>query len=761
MHVERARQRVELALLGWRQRQPVARRPTKRRRGFTRPQSRAAAPPDARRSARASTARPTAAAAAREPRARARRRRRSAGSRRRARRGRRAATSSPFSPSRTTSATPPAASRSPASRPRAPRRRVCGKFSHVDGSSDASPARKSSSTPLARQRAEEARVPSSPSSPASAEPARRARRPRSRARRPRGARRLDADVERLLRRQPAREDERRPVEAEPARSSSRGGSSRQRRRRVRQHASTRSGGTPHADREARARYADGSDDVRRAPQRRGRAPRRSGARRAHPPDALELLERRRRTSPPAARALVRRVGGQLHRRSASRASASRATTGRACPSCRRRRRAARGARRAARAARVAHAAAAASATTQRTGYASSAGARVGGDHDLDLVPAAEQERRHLGRVARGPADVGRPDPRDDEDLHAADTGAAGSRVHAARAAPIQSTQKTAVEASTAPRRAGRAPLARRSTSSSGTKHGHLDPVRDDAQAGPADRDRERLRPARRRTGAPPASSTSRAASVACPRSRRRRASPISQGISNQSDRHGDDHQRRRADDVAAEPREHRRRPPASKSRVCSVSSTSRAGALSAREALSAAPARCGSSPACVDRRDRRRAAPCRARARPRRARGERRRGTRSCERRGPRASGTRARRREAPEGGEPAGADRRRRDDLRERPARSTAAVTPYSAADRDRRRAAAPIETARKRAADVVAAAQDERAGRDVPRAPERAASGDGDEQRHESRRSTPQTSSRTARARRSRARASSRRRA
>src|SRR5207302_2975284 len=40
-----------------------------------------------------------------------------------------------------------------------------------------------------------------------------------------------------------------------------------------------------------------------------------------------------------------------------------------------------------------------------------------GRDDLDLVPAAAQKPRQLGRVARRPADVRRPDPGDDQDPH--------------------------------------------------------------------------------------------------------------------------------------------------------------------------------------------------------------------------------------------------------------------------------------------------------------------------------------------------------
>ena len=46
------------------------------------------------------------------------------------------------------------------------------------------------------------------------------------------------------------------------------------------------------------------------------------------------------------------------------------------------------------------------------------GRRVRRRHDFDAVSAGVQEVRDVGRVARGTSDVGRPDARDDQDVHA-------------------------------------------------------------------------------------------------------------------------------------------------------------------------------------------------------------------------------------------------------------------------------------------------------------------------------------------------------
>ncbi len=123
------------------------------------------------------------------------------------------------------------------------------------------------------------------------------------------------------------------------------------------------------------------------------------------------------------------------------------------------------------------------------------GRRVGGDRRLDLVPALLQERRHLGRVRGGAADVGRPDPRDDEDLHGTATSGRrppGLDPHAAGS--TRSRRRRRSQTSIAPA-APVAPQREAKIRSSGMKTAISIACTRHAQLGPPDRDRERLRPA--------------------------------------------------------------------------------------------------------------------------------------------------------------------------------------------------------------------------------------------------------------------------
>ena len=108
-------------------------------------------------------------------------------------------------------------------------------------------------------------------------------------------------------------------------------------------------------------------------------------------------------------------------------------------------------------------------------------------HDRHLVAAREQLLGELRGMARGAADVRRPDARDDQHPHAAAPLICASST-------TQIRQKTTVEASTAPAAPGRSPLAAEDDDER-DHHDRLDAVREDAQPRPADRDRQRLRPA--------------------------------------------------------------------------------------------------------------------------------------------------------------------------------------------------------------------------------------------------------------------------
>ena len=133
-----------------------------------------------------------------------------------ARRRRPAGTSSPFSPSFTTSATPPTPSRSPGVPTASDSTTVCGKFSHVDESRLASAARKSRSTSSRGKRAEEADASPSRSRSISARSGPSPATTESDAGHPRHG--LDADLERLLAADPPGERERRALDAEGGRA---------------------------------------------------------------------------------------------------------------------------------------------------------------------------------------------------------------------------------------------------------------------------------------------------------------------------------------------------------------------------------------------------------------------------------------------------------------------------------------------------------------------------------------------------------------
>ena len=187
-------------------------------------------------------------------------------------------------------------------------------------------------------------------------------------------------------------------------------------------------------------------------------------------------------------------------------------------------------------------------------------------------------------MARGPADVGRPDARDDEDVH--ETAALPRARRAARATrrgrgraarPIRREREGRDEHGD--RCAGHAPLARRGRPER-QQDERLDTVRDDPQAGPADRDRERLRPAehelQRGGDEHDARRVDRALVVRAEERRR-----TSHGIATRKTGTETTTARRRGQDVAPHAREDGVLAPRSQSRVCSVSRIRRTGALAA------------------------------------------------------------------------------------------------------------------------------------------------------------------------------------
>ena len=325
-------------------------------------------------------------------------------------------TSRPFSPSRRPRRRRRARSRSPACRPRAPRPRVCGKFSQrrredrrVGGARRARRTRSRGSGPRKR-RVRAARASrssggrSSPSPAMSSDDAVDARH------------RLERDVAATSAAvsRPANASVG-PSIPNAARSSSRGAAPA-RRRRVRQHRDAVGRDAPARPR-ARARYALGVKHVRRPAQLEHRARGASTATRAPPPRLLELVDVAADDAAPP-RALERRIGRQLDRRTAG-----------------------------------ARAAAPERASPEHAGRVDDVGAR-GAPRDLEprcatwiapfgseranpvhgIRPAAPARRsrssrprrrarararnaRDVGRVARRAADVGRPDARDDEHLH--------------------------------------------------------------------------------------------------------------------------------------------------------------------------------------------------------------------------------------------------------------------------------------------------------------------------------------------------------
>ena len=205
-------------------------------------------------------------------------------------------TSKPFSPSCTTSATPPAAVAITGVPTASASTTVCGKFSQLEESTAASAAANSSSTVRAAGRRAAARA----TSPRSAT----SRSTRAAAPRPSPAidelhvlaRRHGAEqhVERLLGGQPPGERERRTVEPElqpqllARRGWDRGGS----RSRIREHARVRRGSPPRERKVAEVRRSA----CRRAPRAAGRsrAGDAIGARRGHRPRPGTSRRRRRR-----------------------------------------------------------------------------------------------------------------------------------------------------------------------------------------------------------------------------------------------------------------------------------------------------------------------------------------------------------------------------------------------------------------------------------------------------------------------------------
>ena len=222
---------------------------------------------------------------------------------------------------------------------------MCGKFSQAEESSAASAARKRRRTSSRAAAAEEANPPveaelAAPrSSRVALGPVAEDRRG-SRPGRPRSA--SSATSRCLLAGQAAGEGEQRPVDAEPARSSSRGGSAGTRRRRVREHGDARRV-EPPAERDL-AQVGARAEDVRGAPQGRGRATRRSARTRASPAQPLELLQGAARSRPGGARARTPRRRRASRRAAAGPPAPPSAAARAPCWSRRRRRPAARGGR---------------------------------------------------------------------------------------------------------------------------------------------------------------------------------------------------------------------------------------------------------------------------------------------------------------------------------------------------------------------------------------------------------------------------------
>ena len=244
-------------------------------------------------------------------------------------------TSSPFSPSRTTSATPPTAVPSTGVPTASASTTVCGKFSQAEVRTAASAARKSSSTSV-RLRAPRKRT-RSPSSSSVAARSSRSRSGPSPASTRVGAvdlrQRLEQDVERLLRVDPAGECEQRRREAELARAPRQPDAAPAA-------AGSRSGrlspSPPRAPSPARARAGtrSGRRHARRGGGRgrvRGGAPRSA----AHAPPGTRRASRRRA---PAASPARRRRRRRASARAAAARACSRARRARSCWSHRRRRR---------------------------------------------------------------------------------------------------------------------------------------------------------------------------------------------------------------------------------------------------------------------------------------------------------------------------------------------------------------------------------------------------------------------------------------
>ena len=390
-------------------------------------------------------------------------------------------------------------SRSPGSRQRAPRRRCAGSSPTPTREREASAARNSRRTPLPRDaRRGSATRPSSPSSRARRSSAARSgpspaideRRPRAPPRAPR-ARRPSAFCG------PSRPANASigPSRPSSARSSSRGGSGGTSGAGLGS-TETRSGSSPQPSATSR-RYALGQKTWRARRSAASRVARRArgSVRRLRP---LELLERA--VEPAAPRALARRP---RPRRASRRAAAARAThrarRAGACSS--RRRRPARGAP-CERGAPRARAGAREPPGGPVHGVLRAGRARVRRRHHLDAVAALVRGTRRA-RVRGSPA---RPDRAARSRRRRATLtarfrrrGASGrrrSRASEAREHDRPGRGEHERRDEHRDRRARRAPL--------GAEHGderdrdeRLEPVRDDAQPGPPDRDRERLRPADR------------------------------------------------------------------------------------------------------------------------------------------------------------------------------------------------------------------------------------------------------------------------
>src|SRR5262249_56569611 len=140
------------------------------------------------------------------------------------------------------------------------------------------------------------------------------------------------------------------------------------------------------------------------------------------------------------------------------------------------------------------------------------GGGVGGDHDLDLVPAPDEEPGHLGRVRGRASHVGRPDAGHDEDLHGATASGGCSDPRSRRSTTVHRAQKTAVDASIAPA-APVAPQWEANTRSNGTKTAISTLWTITRRPGrPIDTGNDFVQPHTRRSAA--ATRTSRAASLA-------------------------------------------------------------------------------------------------------------------------------------------------------------------------------------------------------------------------------------------------------